>query len=193
MPVGITDRPADAWEPLLAVADAAGGDWPNRARQACVALNKVRADSDDSVGVKLLSDIRDVFCERDQIDTAALMTALCDIDESPWGDWLDGKSDKARGICLARRLKPHGIKPTKLRLDATTTAKGYRRSDLDDAWSRYLPDTHVQHGTKGTEGTPHVAPTRDVPSVPSVPSSERGNGTMPRTPIQASAMSAAQR
>ena len=29
MPDGVTDRPADVWEPLLAVADAAGGDWPD--------------------------------------------------------------------------------------------------------------------------------------------------------------------
>ncbi|WP_254706431.1 bifunctional DNA primase/polymerase [Streptomyces lunaelactis] len=27
-----SDRPADVWEPLLAVADAAGGNWPERAR-----------------------------------------------------------------------------------------------------------------------------------------------------------------
>ncbi len=28
MPAGIEDRDADVWEALLAVADAAGGDWP---------------------------------------------------------------------------------------------------------------------------------------------------------------------
>lgn len=38
MPEGVTDRPADVWEPLLAVADAAGGEWPDRAREACVVL-----------------------------------------------------------------------------------------------------------------------------------------------------------
>ena len=31
MPPGIEDRDADAWEPLLAVADEAGDDWPERA------------------------------------------------------------------------------------------------------------------------------------------------------------------
>src|SRR5262249_45998418 len=31
MPPGIEDRNADVWEPLLAVADAAGGIWPQRA------------------------------------------------------------------------------------------------------------------------------------------------------------------
>ena len=55
---------------MLAVADAAGGDWPERARAACVTLNKVRADSDDSIGVKLLADIRTVFGEADRMSSA---------------------------------------------------------------------------------------------------------------------------
>ena len=35
---GVADRPADVWEPLLVVADLAGGDWPGRAREACGAF-----------------------------------------------------------------------------------------------------------------------------------------------------------
>jgi len=35
VPAGIHGRPAQIWRPLLAVADAAGGDWPERARAAC--------------------------------------------------------------------------------------------------------------------------------------------------------------
>ena len=38
LPDTITDRNADVWEPLIAIADAAGGDWPSRARVAAVAL-----------------------------------------------------------------------------------------------------------------------------------------------------------
>jgi hypothetical protein len=38
MPDGIEDRDADVWEPLLAMAGLAGGDWPKRARVAAVAL-----------------------------------------------------------------------------------------------------------------------------------------------------------
>lgn len=33
LPEGISDRPADVWEPLLAIADAAGGAWPQPRRQ----------------------------------------------------------------------------------------------------------------------------------------------------------------
>ena len=38
IPPSINDRDADVWEPPPAVADAAGGDWPQRARVAAVAL-----------------------------------------------------------------------------------------------------------------------------------------------------------
>ncbi|MFJ2719149.1 tyrosine-type recombinase/integrase [Streptomyces sp. NPDC087437] len=61
---GVTDRPADVWEPLLAVADAAGGHWPARARAACLELISAAHDNDEaSLGVRLLTDLRDkVFC-----------------------------------------------------------------------------------------------------------------------------------
>jgi len=39
LPDGLSDRQGDAWEPLLAIADAAGGDWPAHARAAAVALH----------------------------------------------------------------------------------------------------------------------------------------------------------
>ena len=34
VPDGLNDRAADAWEPLVALADLSGGDWPIRARAA---------------------------------------------------------------------------------------------------------------------------------------------------------------
>ena len=37
LPKGIEDRDADVWEPLLAVAELAGGHWPERARVTAVA------------------------------------------------------------------------------------------------------------------------------------------------------------
>ena len=35
---GIAGRAEQIWEPLLAIGDAAGGDWPRRAREACSEL-----------------------------------------------------------------------------------------------------------------------------------------------------------
>ncbi len=31
LPAGLVDRPADVWEPLITIADAAGSSWPARA------------------------------------------------------------------------------------------------------------------------------------------------------------------
>ena len=42
LPDGLTDRPAEIWEPLIAIADAAGGEWPETAREAARTLHVVR-------------------------------------------------------------------------------------------------------------------------------------------------------
>ena len=42
----VEDRAADTWEPLIAVADLAGGDWPERARAACLAMAGDEPDDD---------------------------------------------------------------------------------------------------------------------------------------------------
>jgi len=39
VPETLTDRAADNWRPLLAVADRAGGAWPIRARDAALVLS----------------------------------------------------------------------------------------------------------------------------------------------------------
>ena len=46
----VEDRAADAWEPMLAVADAAGGDWPKLARAACRVLSESADDADEDLG-----------------------------------------------------------------------------------------------------------------------------------------------
>ena len=56
------DRAADVWEPLVAIADAAGGDWPDRARKACQELTGAASEADDgTAGERLLADLRGVF------------------------------------------------------------------------------------------------------------------------------------
>jgi hypothetical protein len=135
MPVGIVDRDADLWEAPLAVADAAGGEWPTRARVAAVALVAASKAGTPSLGLKLLADLRNVMGDNEHLPTERILHALHDIDESPWGN-LRGKPLDARG--LSQRLRPYDIKPTTIRT-AAGTPKGYRRQDFYDAWSRYLP------------------------------------------------------
>jgi hypothetical protein len=137
MPQGIVDRDADVWEALLAVADAAGGGWPKKARVAAVALVALSKAGTPSLGVKLLQDLRTIFAQDEQLPTEAILHALHTLEESPWGD-LKGKALDARG--LAQRLRAYEIKPGTIR-DGGSTPKGYRRIDFVDAWSRYLPQS----------------------------------------------------
>ncbi len=62
----LNDRARDAWEPLIAIADIAGGHWPERARKAAVTLAGVHEAEavDGDVRQTLLSDIRDLFVAR---------------------------------------------------------------------------------------------------------------------------------
>lgn len=47
VPEGLGNRPASLWEPLFAAADAAGGEWPERARQACADLELAAEVNED--------------------------------------------------------------------------------------------------------------------------------------------------
>jgi hypothetical protein len=160
LPDGVEDRAADVWEPLVTIADAAGQDWPGRARASAVAFVRAAQESPLSLNVKLLEDLRTVFAvagDPVHVGTAELLSALSDLDESPWGD-LRGKPLDARG--LSRRLAKYGIKPVNLRT-AAGVAKGYRREDLWDAWTRYCPPTRDVAATSATSAT-DVARVADV-------------------------------
>jgi hypothetical protein len=135
MPDEIVDRDADCWEALLAVADAAGGHWPDTARCCAVALVLLfREVGEERLGVRLLSDMRTVLGNDDQAATSVILNKLQNLDESPWAD-IRGKALNDRG--LAARLRPYGIKSHTIRV-GTTTPKGYRRADFLSAWKRYL-------------------------------------------------------
>ena len=150
-PEKLSDRAADAWEPLFAVADALGGTWPERARSAALALAGGAA-APVGAGEMLLAHIRDVFDSRgtDVVSSAAIVLALTEIEGAPWSEW--GR----RGFtpnALARQLRPFSIGPRTVRIGAETP-KGYHRDQFVDAWARYLaPNRH----TATPDGTQAVA------------------------------------
>lgn len=127
----------------------AGGSWPERARRAARELSSGTARLDDSIGVRLLADVRAVFESRnvDRITTTDLIDALAEDAESPWSSWRDSERISPRG--LARLLRPFGIRRGTIRLDDSTTAKGYQRSWFEDAWSRYT-DSNRSQGSQAT-------------------------------------------
>ena len=135
MPPQIQDRDADLWEPLLAIADAVGGEWAARARVAAVTLVTDSKEREPSLGIRLLADLKLTFGDAVSMTSRSLLVALTNLEEAPWRD-LRGKQLDERG--LANRLRAYGIKSTTIRTEAGV-AKGYKRADFFDAWSRYLP------------------------------------------------------
>ena len=166
MPSGVHDRPADVWEPLLAVAQVHGAGWPTLAHDACTALVKVAENREASIGVKLLDDIRGVFGDRQTISTDALITALCELPDAPWSD-LYGKPITPRW--LAKSLRGYQIEPKKVWY-VDQSLQGYERAALWDAWTRYLPPpkSHSEHANpEGAEGMEGDAGRTSSPSAPS--------------------------
>jgi hypothetical protein len=177
MPDGVTDRAAECWEPLLAVADAAGGAWPQRARAAAVHFVQGGRDEGMSPGVELLDHIRDALAGEDAVWTETLLARLHGRPESPWRD-VKGKPLDDRG--LARRLRGFNIKSRDVRLPEHATAKkGYRAEDFHDAWKRYLGATSAT-ATSATSATKlinqnnYVADVADVALRP--PTGGNGSG-----------------
>ena len=170
MPDGIADRNADVWEAPIAIADAAGGEWPRLARVAAVTLVTSSARGEGSLGIRLLTDIRTVFGNREAMRTKELLNELINMDESIWTD-LKGYPMTDRG--LAVRLRPYGISSSTIRFSGDMLAKGYAKEDFYDAWQRYLPTnskaeesvTNVTSVTDGDLGPVDVTDVTDVTHV----------------------------
>lgn len=141
--MGVEDRAADTWEPLITVADMAGGRWPKLARDAAAAMVAAAADEAEtaSLNIKLLADIKGIFSDENAefITSSALCQHLHGLEESPWAQFELNPSK------LGRRLKEYGIKTGH---NTTKTARGYRLEDFSDTWDRYLPDGKASEGVQ---------------------------------------------
>ena len=148
LPSALGDRAADVWEPLIAIADLAGGDWPTRARRAATGLSGAVSVGDDTVSIRLLEDVGQVLTD-DTIASAELVRRLVTLEDRPWADWAGGRPiTQAR---VAGLLRPFGIHPMKLRF-GERTANGYTRRMFADSWSRYLPRNVEQRNTPKNDG-----------------------------------------
>ena len=154
MPHGLSDRAQDAWEPLLALADLAGGTWPQRARAAAVALS----GSGDAAGVRerLLADLREIIgADRSAMAqqlrewlangrkgarptmsryarSAELVLALHRMEGHGWTEF--GKH--RQGITpdsLATLLRPFNVRPTTQRVPVSAPGHPLQRGQAEPA------------------------------------------------------------
>jgi hypothetical protein len=150
---GLDDRAVDNWEGLLAIADVAGGGWPEQARAAAQALSSAeRAGQSDAHGELLLADVRDIFTDADTtaIPAKTLLARLLRMDERPWPEASRGQPLTARQLGV--RLGRFGIGSRTVRT-GPATARCYVRSDFDDAFSRYLVESSVSPATAAESGS----------------------------------------
>jgi putative DNA primase/helicase len=132
VPQELSNRPADNWRALLAIADAAGGTWPDKAQAAALALSNVPVDDDRNV--ELLRDIRRVFEETgaDHLGAEVLVNYLAGLPDTPWAEYRPGdKPITSRGVW--RLLKTFGIRSRHDR-----NANRYYREDFKEAFASYL-------------------------------------------------------
>lgn len=140
----VEDRAADTWEPLIIVAELAGGPWPGLAREACARMvaAEAHAEEDNPGGARVLADIRRIFFARrepDSLTTTDLLAELRSDPEAPWGEW--GRAGlSARD--LSSLLREFGIASGNVRIADGTQRKGYTRGKFLDAWRRYCPTVH---------------------------------------------------
>ncbi|ORB84678.1 hypothetical protein B1987_13715 [Mycobacterium kansasii] len=152
MPDGVTDRAAEIWEPLLAIADLAGGHWSAAARAACTYFVVDSAGEDEklSLGQRLLRDIKKLLKDEDATAmwSSDIIRGLTVDAESEWRD-LWGKSlDQRR---LAKELGRYGVKSKNVRV-GVAVSKGYEidgPAGLAQAW-----DTWLTPSMSATSATP---------------------------------------
>jgi len=141
MPTELHDRAGDVWEPLVCLGDIAGGEWPERARQAAIGLT-MRAQENCPIG-NLLMDafvlITDLKAER--LFSRELAARLDRYYQRPWMEGLKGKP--VTEAWLAKQLRPYGMRPMTIRI-GEKVGRGYESEGFVEALRRYVPSTEAK-------------------------------------------------
>jgi len=133
----LNDRALDFWEPLYAIADAAGGEWPKRAREAARVLSGGE-DKESALSIGLPKDIKAHFdaSTLEYVWTKTLIEHLTADPEKPWAEYSRGRPINEKNV--AQLLREFGVFSRNVGT-RDNQAKGYRKSDFEDTWKRYLP------------------------------------------------------
>jgi hypothetical protein len=170
LPESLNDRAAEGWEPLFAIADLAGSEWPEQARAAAIMLSGAE-EEEATFSLMILAEIERLLGSSLTIGTGEILEALNGEDELPFGDWRQGQGINAR--TLAKLLKPFGLKSKKVRLSSGETLQGFHRTQLEELFNRWLSSRganvpeHPEQGGEPEHLNPHER--SDVPQVPEHP------------------------
>ena len=151
LPAGLHNRLGDNWRPLVALADLAGGRWPELVRTA--ALSSLSADQEEGQLIALLRGIRRAFGEKDFLETHSLIDSLLVDDEHDWATANNHKPINAawlrwrlRGVLAPKQDGTFGSD----RRGSGKKQRGYFRHRFEDAWARYTPSILDPQNTRST-------------------------------------------
>jgi hypothetical protein len=137
LPPGFRNRLAANWRLLLAIADQAGGPWPERARQAAIVLSRKPAVA--SEGLRLLAALREIFINRDAVTSAEIVQQLTADPSSEWCAYRGrGRITQWQVAALLSAYDIHSVvlHPTKR---SDLSRGGYRAALFTDVFARFLP------------------------------------------------------
>jgi Protein of unknown function (DUF3631) len=180
LPQELFNRGGDNWVAILAIADEAEGEWPQRARRAALTAAATAAAANDSASLTelLLQDIRDVFAEQPgdltrkkgdltqeiTIGSADLVDGLTAKLGHPWAEMGRTRKPLTQNR-LARLLDPLHIAPELIKFGAQDVRRGYRLNHFREAFDRLLgegwgsqPLHRYQRDEMGTSGVSQPLP-----------------------------------
>lgn len=154
-------RNEELWLPLFAVCSVLAPERCGKLQDIARAVTGSKEETENDVGLRLLSDIHDVIDpEREAIPSAELCDLLNGETELSYHTWNHGVGIQPHD--LAKRLRPYGIQPRNVRFAGpaddllggqSQVRKAYLRNDFESAWKAYLPgDTPSESSYTATKG-----------------------------------------
>ena len=141
--------------PLLAIAEVVGGKWPKKARTALQKIFNAAPDEPPTVGLQLLSDIRDFFIQEHDppsIHSGPLLRHLNLLEDRPWKT----PAKKLTPNRLRNILKYFSIAKTSAQEIGGKNLRGFTFNHFSDSWQRYLPHLPPRRPTSpGDAGANH--------------------------------------
>ncbi len=133
IPATVGNRLRDNWEPLLAIADLIGGDWPVLARESILKIRNA-GDTANAADILLLNAVKLYF------DRAKVTTAFTD-EIVHWMNTemnLYGTERQITARFLNQTLRHFNLPANRIVRRDTHTAKGLELRWLTNAFDRYL-------------------------------------------------------
>src|SRR5215831_8806708 len=134
LPKRLTPHEQGCAEPLIHIADAIGGNWPEKARNSIDMTFKL---APGTIAAELLNDLRVIFKfkqDPEYLGSRDILELLTSLEFRPCSAWTLNSGKKLAGL-----LSPFGIKSRNLQPEGQKPFKGYFFKDLKDAWERYAP------------------------------------------------------